>query len=451
MKIHFIAIGGSAMHNLAIALKLKGFLISGSDDIIREPSKSRLAKYSLLPESEGWFPEKIKKDLDAIVLGMHAKKDNPELLEAKKNGLKIYSYPEFIFEMSKDKLRVVIGGSHGKTSITSMILHVLNIQNIETDFMVGAQLSGFDVMVKLSKKSKFIVLEGDEYLSSVIDPRPKFHLYKPNFAVLSGIAWDHINVFKTFEDYCNQFKIFIETIEDNGILVYNSNDIHVSNVIKSIKKKIKMIPYSIIKNEIINGITNIRFERDLFPIQLFGKHNIENISAACQICTLMGVEKIDFFNAIKTFKGADNRLELIYKSNSSFVYKDFAHSPSKVKATVNAVKLQYPNKKLIVAFELHTYSSLNPVFIKKYRNTLKNADDCVISFSEKNMKIKRFKPIAHELIINAFNHQKINIATDLISFEQILLSFDLSNSVLLLMSSGNFNGFDYKKIKKILK
>ena len=451
MKIHFIAIGGSAMHNLAIALKLKGFLISGSDDVIREPSKSRLAKYSLLPESEGWFPEKIKKDLDAIVLGMHAKKDNPELLEAKKNGLKIYSYPEFIFEMSKDKLRVVIGGSHGKTSITSMILHVLNIQNIETDFMVGAQLSGFDVMVKLSKKSKFIVLEGDEYLSSVIDPRPKFHLYKPNFAVLSGIAWDHINVFKTFEDYCNQFKIFIETIEDNGILVYNSNDIHVSNVIKSIKKKIKMIPYSIIKNEIINGITNIRFERDLFPIQLFGKHNIENISAACQICTLMGVEKIDFFNAIKTFKGADNRLELIYKSNSSFVYKDFAHSPSKVKATVNAVKLQYPNKKLIVAFELHTYSSLNPVFIKKYRNTLKNADDCVISFSEKNMKIKRFKPIAHELIINAFNHQKINIATDLISFEQILLSFDLSNSVLLLMSSGNFNGFDYKKIKKILK
>ena len=451
MKIHFIAIGGSAMHNLAIALKLKGFLISGSDDIIREPSKSRLAKYSLLPESEGWFPEKIKKDLDAIVLGMHAKKDNPELLEAKKNGLKIYSYPEFIFEMSKDKLRVVIGGSHGKTSITSMILHVLNIQNIETDFMVGAQLSGFDVMVKLSKKSKFIVLEGDEYLSSVIDPRPKFHLYKPNFAVLSGIAWDHINVFKTFEDYCNQFKIFIETIEDNGILVYNSNDIHVSNIIKSIKKKIKMIPYSIIKNEIINGITNIRFERDLFPIQLFGKHNIENISAACQICTLMGVEKIDFFNAIKTFKGADNRLELIYKSNSSFVYKDFAHSPSKVKATVNAIKLQYPNKKLIVAFELHTYSSLNPVFIKKYRNTLKNADDCVISFSEKNMKIKRFKPIAHELIINAFNHQKINIATDLISFEQILLSFDLSNSVLLLMSSGNFNGFDYKKIKKILK
>ena len=451
MKIHFIAIGGSAMHNLAIALKLKGFLISGSDDIIREPSKSRLAKYSLLPESEGWFPEKIKKDLDAIVLGMHAKKDNLELLEAKKNGLKIYSYPELIFEMSKDKLRVVIGGSHGKTSITSMILHVLNIQNIETDFMVGAQLSGFDVMVKLSKKSKFIVLEGDEYLSSVIDPRPKFHLYKPNFAVLSGIAWDHINVFKTFEDYCNQFKIFIETIEDNGILVYNSNDVHISNVIKSIKKKIKIIPYSIIENEIIDGITNIRFEGDLFPIQLFGNHNLENISAAFQICSLMGVDKIDFFNAIKTFKGADNRLQLIFKSNLSFVYKDFAHSPSKVKATVNAVKLQYPNKKLIVAFELHTYSSLNPVFIKKYRNTLKNADDCVISFSEKNMKIKGFHPIGHELIINAFNHQKINIATDLISFEQILLSFDLSNSVLLLMSSGNFNGFDYKKIKKILK
>ena len=451
MKIHFIAIGGSAMHNLAIALKLKGFLISGSDDIIRDPSKSRLDKHGLLPESEGWFPEKIKKDLDAIVLGMHAKKDNLELLEAKKNGLKIYSYPEFIFEMSKDKLRVVIGGSHGKTSITSMILHVLKIQNIETDFMVGAQLSGFDVMVKLSEKSKFIVLEGDEYLSSVIDPRPKFHLYKPNLAVLSGIAWDHINVFKTFEDYCNQFRIFIDTIVDNGILVYNSNDVHLTNIVKSTKRKIKMIPYSIIENQIIDGTTNIKFGKDLFPLQLFGNHNLENISAAFQICTLMGVKKVEFFDAIKSFKGADNRLELIHKSNSSFVYKDFAHSPSKVKATVNAVKLQYPNKKLIVAFELHTYSSLNPIFIKKYRDTLKNADECVISFSEKNMKIKGFQPIGYELIINAFNHQKIHVVTDLISFEKTLFSFDLSNTVLLLMSSGNFNGFDYRKIKKILK
>ena len=451
MKIHFIAIGGSAMHNLAIALKLKGFSISGSDDIIREPSKSRLTKHNLLPESEGWFPEKINRDLDAIVLGMHAKKDNLELLEAKRNGLKIYSYPEFIFEMSKNKLRIVIGGSHGKTSITSMILHVLKIQNIETDFMVGAQLTGFDVMVKLSEKSKFIVLEGDEYLSSVIDPRPKFHLYKPNLAVLSGIAWDHINVFKTFQDYCNQFKIFIESIEDNGILVYNSNDIHLSNILKSIKKKIKMIPYSIIENEIIDGITNIILGKDLFPIQLFGNHNLENISAAFQICTLMGINKIDFFNSMRSFKGADNRLELIYKSNSSFVYKDFAHSPSKVKATVNAVKLQYPNKKLIVAFELHTYSSLNPIFIKRYKNTLKNADECIISFSEKNMIIKGFQPIGNELIINAFNHQKMNVTTDLISFEETLLSFNLSNSVLLLMSSGNFNGFDYNKIKKIMK
>ena len=451
MKIHFIAIGGSAMHNLAIALKLKGFSISGSDDIIRDPSKSRLAKHGLLPESEGWFPEKINKDLDAIVLGMHAKKDNLELLEAQKYGLKIYSYPEFIFEMSKNKLRVVIGGSHGKTSITSMILHVLKIQNIETDFMVGAQLSGFDVMVKLSEKSKFIILEGDEYLSSVIDPRPKFHLYKPNFAVISGIAWDHINVFKTFEDYCNQFRTFINTIEDNGILVYNLNDIHLSKIVKSIKRKIKLIPYSMIENQIIDGITNIKYGKDFFPIQLFGNHNLENISAALQICTLMGVNQIDFFNAIKSFNGADNRLELIYKSNSSFVYKDFAHSPSKVKATVNAVKLQYPNKKLIVAFELHTYSSLNQKFIKNYRNTLKNADECLISFSEKNMEIKGFEPLSHKLIMNAFNHHKIKLATDLVSFEKILLSFDLSNSVLLLMSSGNFNGFDYKKIKKNLK
>ena len=317
--------------------------------------------------------------------------------------------------------------------------------------MVGAQLTGFDVMVKLSEKSKFIILEGDEYLSSVIDPRPKFHLYKPNFAVISGIAWDHINVFKTFEDYCNQFRTFINTIEDNGILVYNLNDIHLSKIVKSIKRKIKLIPYSMIENQIIDGITNIKFGKDLFPIKLFGNHNLENISAALQICTLMGVNQIDFFNAIKSFKGADNRLELIYKSNSSFVYKDFAHSPSKVKATVNAVKLQYRNKKLIVAFELHTFSSLNQKFIKNYRNTLKNADECVIFFSEKNMEIKGFEPLSHKLIMNAFNHQKIKLTTDLVSFEKILLSFDLSNSVLLLMSSGNFNGFDYKKVKKNLK
>ena len=448
MKIHFIAIGGSAMHNLAIALKLKGFSITGSDDAINDPSRSRLKKYNLLPQKEGWFSDKITSDIDAVVLGMHAKDDNPELLKAREIGLKIYSYPEFIFNQSKDKIRIVIGGSHGKTSITSLVLHVLSTLNIEYDYMVGAQLDGFEVMVKLSDTSKYIVLEGDEYLSSALDRRPKFHLYKPHIALISGIAWDHINVFKTFENYLKQFEIFINSIEKNGTLVYNELDPELKKLVSSNKSNLNYIPYSIPKHKIIDGISFIDVNNRLYRLKIFGDHNLQNISGALNICKALGVESEDFYNAITSFNGASNRLELVYKSSETIIFKDFAHSPSKVKATTEAVHKQFPNRKLISFFELHTYSSLNPLFLEKYRDTLKHSDECYIYYSEKNMRIKRLEPIDSELIIRSFNHSSLTVIDNYEKLNKKIYDLDLSNSVLLMMSSGKFGGLDIDKIKK---
>ena len=448
MKIHFIAIGGSAMHNLAIALKLKGFSITGSDDAINDPSRSRLKKYNLLPQKEGWFSDKITSDIDAVVLGMHAKDDNPELLKARKIGLKIYSYPEFIFNQSKDKIRIVIGGSHGKTSITSLVLHVLSTLNIEYDYMVGAQLDGFEVMVKLTDTSKYIVLEGDEYLSSALDLRPKFHLYKPHIALISGIAWDHINVFKTFENYLKQFEIFINSIEKNGTLVYNELDPELKKLVSSNKSNLNYIPYSIPKHKIIDGISFIDINNRLYRLKIFGDHNLQNISGALNICKALGVESEDFYNAITSFNGASNRLELVYKSSDTIIFKDFAHSPSKVKATTEAVHKQFPNRKLISFFELHTYSSLNPLFLEKYRDTLKHSDECYIYYSEKNMRIKRLEPIDSELIIRSFNHSSLTVIDNYEKLNKKIHDLDLSNSVLLMMSSGKFGGLDIDKIKK---
>ena len=448
MKIHFIAIGGSAMHNLAIALKLKGFSITGSDDAINDPSRSRLKKYNLLPQKEGWFSERITSDIDAVVLGMHAKDDNPELLKAREIGLKIYSYPEFIFNQSKDKIRIVIGGSHGKTSITSLVLHVLSTLNIESDYMVGAQLDGFEVMVKLTDTSKYIVLEGDEYLSSALDLRPKFHLYKPHVALISGIAWDHINVFKTFESYLKQFEIFINSIEKNGTLVYNEIDHELKKLVSSNKSNLNYIPYSIPKHKIIDGVSFIDVNNRLYRLKIFGDHNLQNISGALNICKALGVESEDFYNAITSFNGASNRLELVYKSSETIIFKDFAHSPSKVKATTEAVHKQFPNRKLISFFELHTYSSLNPLFLEKYRDTLKHSDECYIYFSEKNMRIKRLEPIDSELIIRSFNHSSLTVIDNYEKLNKKIYDLDLSNSVLLMMSSGKFGGLDIDKIKK---
>ncbi|WP_034259352.1 UDP-N-acetylmuramate--L-alanine ligase [Altibacter lentus] len=447
MRIHFIAIGGSAMHNLAMALHDKGDQVTGSDDEIFEPSKGRLANRGLLPQTYGWFPEKITKELDAVILGMHAKNDNPELLRAKELGIKIYSYPEFLYEQSKHKTRVVIGGSHGKTTITSMILHVLQYHHKEVDYMVGAQLEGFDVMVKLTDDNDFIVLEGDEYLSSPIDRRPKFHLYKPNIALLSGIAWDHINVFPTFENYVEQFDVFLEQITDGGAIIYNEEDPEVKKVVGRTASLIKKYPYRTPSYTIENGQTLLETPEGPMPIEIFGKHNLNNLEGARWICQLMGVDANDFYEAIATFGGASKRLEKIAESGTAVAYKDFAHSPSKVKATTQAVKDQYPDRKLIACLELHTYSSLNPEFLKEYQGALDAADSAVVFYSPHAVMIKKLEEIKGEQIDEAFGRDDLMVFTNPADFKTYLYSQDFQNTALLLMSSGNYGGLDFNEVK----
>lgn len=439
MRIHFIAIGGSAMHNLAIALKNKGYIVTGSDDIIFEPSKSRLESRGLLPSEFGWFEDNISSAIDAVILGMHAKSDNPELLKAKALGLKVYSYPEFLYEQSKYKTRVVIGGSHGKTTITSMILHVMNYHNRDVDFMVGAQLEGFDVMVKLTDESDFIVLEGDEYLSSPIDPRPKFHLYKPNIALLSGIAWDHVNVFPTMEDYKKQFEIFIDSIVEGGSLTFNAEDTILSEIVTDSENQIRKMGYNTPDYFIENGQTYINTEEGDLPVEVFGAHNLNNLEGAKWICQHMGVDESDFYEAITTFKGASKRLELIGSGNNSAIFKDFAHSPSKVKATTHAVKNQFLDRKLIACIELHTYSSLDPVFIKEYKDTLHFADEAIVFYSSRALEIKKKTPIPNQDIRDAFN-QSVKVFSNSDELKAYLISKSLRNTNLLFMSSGDYGG-----------
>ena len=447
MKLHFIAIGGSAMHNLALALHHKGYQVSGSDDAIFEPSRSRLKKFDLLPEELGWFPEKINISIDAVILGMHAKADNPELLKARELGLKIYSYPEFLYEQSKNKTRVVIGGSHGKTTITSMILHVLHYHDREIDFMVGAQLDGFDTMVHLTEENDFILLEGDEYLSSAIDRRPKFHLYKPNIALLSGISWDHINVFPTYEIYLEQFKIFVDSIVSGGIIVYNQEDAELVSIADETQNQIRKHPYYTPDYRIENGTTILDTPEGDMPIEVFGAHNLNNLAGAKWICQHMGIDEDDFYEAVATFKGASKRLEKIVESKSTVVFKDFAHSPSKVMATTKAVREQFPAKKLIACLELHTYSSLNPEFLKEYQKSLDPADEAVVFFSPEALEIKKMQPISKEQIRKAFDKKDLIVYTTPQEFKEHLQDLDYSNSVLLLMSSGNYGGLDFEEIK----
>ncbi len=450
MHIHFIAIGGSAMHNLALALHHKGYIVTGSDDVIFEPSKGRLATKGLLPEVFGWFPEKIHKDLDAVILGMHAKPENPELLRAQELGLTIYSYPEFLYEQSKDKTRVVIGGSHGKTTITSMILHVLNYHGIEVDYMVGAQLDGFDRMVHLTEKNDFMVLEGDEYLSSPIDRRPKFHLYKPNIALLSGIAWDHINVFPTFENYVEQFQIFVDSIVKGGSITYNEEDPEVVKVVEASENAIRKLPYSTPEYSVEDGQTLLETPEGPMPIEIFGKHNLNNLAGAKWICQNMGVDEDDFYEAIATFSGASKRLEKIAEGDSAVVYKDFAHSPSKVAATTNAVKEQYPNRKVIACLELHTYSSFNAEFLKEYKGALDAADEAIVFYLPESVKIKKLKEVTPAQISQAFERDDLQIYTNANAFKDFVFDQDYKNSVLLLMSSGNYGGLDLEALKSLI-
>ncbi|MCG9793993.1 UDP-N-acetylmuramate--L-alanine ligase [Flavobacterium algicola] len=450
MKTHFIAIGGSAMHNLALALHNKGYQVTGSDDAIFEPSKSRLDKKGILPAELGWFPEKITQDIEAIILGMHAKADNPELLKAQELGLKIYSYPEFLYEQSKNKTRVVIGGSHGKTTITSMILHVMHYHNIEVDYMVGAQLEGFDTMVHLTETNDFMVLEGDEYLSSPIDRRPKFHLYQPNIALISGIAWDHINVFPTYDNYVEQFEIFIDKITNGGILVYNEEDAEVKRVAEAANCPIRKLPYTTPNYKVENGTTLLETPEGDMPIEVFGAHNLNNLAGAKWICQNMGVDEAEFYEAIASFKGASKRLEKIGESRGKVAYKDFAHSPSKVAATTKAVKEQYPDRKLIACLELHTYSSLNAAFLKEYEGALEHADIAVVFYSPDAVKIKQLQEVTYDQIATAFNRKDLIIYTNPIAFKEYLFGLDFNNSALLLMSSGNYGGLNFDEVKALM-
>lgn len=450
MRTHFIAIGGAAMHNLALALHNKGYKVTGSDDAIFEPSKSRLQAKGLLPDQEGWFPEKITTDIEAIILGMHAKADNPELLKAQELGLKIYSYPEFLYEQSKNKTRVVIGGSHGKTTITSMILHVMNYHKIAVDYMVGALLEGFDTMVHLTEENDFIVLEGDEYLTSPIDLRPKFHLYQPNIALISGIAWDHINVFPTFDNYVEQFRIFTNQITKGGILIYNEEDVEVKKVAEDCENAIRKIPYTTPEYSVQNGKTLLHTPEGEMPIEVFGAHNLNNLAGAKWVCQCMGVDELDFYEAIATFKGASKRLEKIAESNNKVAYKDFAHSPSKVSATTRAVKAQYPDRKLVACLELHTYSSLNAEFLKEYEGALDAADVAVVFYSPDAVKIKRLEEVTYDQIAQSFKRDDLIIFTNPVEFKEFLFKQNFDNSALLLMSSGNYGGLDFDDVKGLI-
>lgn len=445
MRTHFIAIGGSAMHNLAIALKDKGYHVTGSDDAIFEPSRSRLEKKGILPEELGWFPEKITSDLDAVILGMHAHQDNPELARAKELGLKIYSYPEFLYEQSKNKTRVVIAGSHGKTTITSMILHVLNFHRKEVDYMVGAQLEGFDCMVKLTGDNDFMVLEGDEYLSSPIDLRSKFLLYQPNIALLSGIAWDHINVFKTFDDYVEQFRKFVASITPGGILVYNEEDPEVVKVVDNAENYFRKIPYKTPEYEIINGTVHLKTEMGDIPLSVFGTHNLLNLEGARHICQHLGIMDEDFYEAIMSFKGASKRLEKVDREDQGTLYKDFAHAPSKVKAAVKAFTEQFKNKKTHGFLELHTYSSLNPVFLEQYDHAMDGLNEAVVFYSEDALKIKRMEPISPDLIRAKFKNENLKVFTNAEELHAYWNTLDKTDGVYLMMSSGNFGGLDLTK------
>ncbi len=446
MRVHFIAIGGSAMHNLAIALHKKGYIISGSDDEIFEPSKSRLAAYDLLPETRGWDASRVTPAIDAVILGMHAKADNPELLKAKELGIKIFSYPEYLFEQSKNKKRIVIGGSHGKTTITAMILHVLQKAGIDCDYMVGAQLEGFDVMVRLTDEAPIMVIEGDEYLTSPIDLRPKFHLYKPDIALLSGVAWDHINVFTTFEQYVDQFVIFINQISPGGCLIFCSEDDELQRICPGSRTDIAIIPYGTLRHEIQNGVTNILSNNDHYPLQIFGKHNLLNLNGARLICNQLGISDLTFYEAIQSFKGASKRLELIAQQGNRVVYKDFAHAPSKVKATLQAVKEQFPDRKVVACLELHTYSSLNQEFLSHYKGTLDWADSAILYFNPHALQLKRLPDITVKQVMEGFMKPGMEVFTSsMMMVERLLLEKD-PESVLLMMSSGNYDGVDLKKL-----
>lgn len=446
MKVHFIAIGGSVMHQLAIALSKKGYEVSGSDDEIFEPALSNLKEQGILPDSNGWFPEKIEKDLDAVILGMHARADNPELIKARELGLKIYSFPEYIYQESQDKKRLIVGGSHGKTTTTAMIMHVLRTNQQAFDYLVGARLEGFDQSVNLTD-APLIVCEGDEYPASTLEKRPKFHFLFPHIAILTGIAWDHINVFPTFENYLEQFVIFIQKIEKGGVLIYNETDPELNKLVNSNKRDdIRYISYGIPEHFIESGKTTVTFDQFSSRLKVFGNHNLLNLHAAYLALRETGLSTEQIVSAIGSFAGASRRLELLAETASATVYRDFAHAPSKLKATTQAVKLQFPERKLIAVFELHTYSSLNEKFMHEYRDALELADEALVYYSKHALEIKRLPDLDPQVIKDGFNKEGLLVMNNREELLQWLHLRDYENACLLLMSSGNYDGIDVIKL-----
>ncbi|WP_262490420.1 UDP-N-acetylmuramate--L-alanine ligase [Hymenobacter lapidarius] len=441
--IHLIAVGGSIMHNLALALHRRGAHVTGSDDEIFEPAKGRLAAAGLLPAQEGWDVGNITPDLDAVIVGMHARPDNPELLRAQELGLKIYSFPEYIYEASRDKQRIVIGGSHGKTSITACILHVLRYHGRIFDYAVGAQLAGFDLMVQLTDEAPIIIIEGDEYLSSPVDRRPKFHLYQHHIGVISGISWDHINVFPTEENYREQFRIFADMTPKAGVLIYDRDDEQTQLIAVPSNPDVTYVGYGPHEHVIRDGRTYLLNKKDEeVAIQVFGEHNLRNISAAKEVCKQLGIKGKDFFKAIASFPGAARRLELVKEGATSVVYKDFAHAPSKLKATATALKKQFPQRRLVACLELHTFSSLNPAFLPQYAHCFDAPDVAVVYFNPQVLAHKRLPPLAAATVVEAFQRPDLRVITDSTELAAFLREQEWANANLLLMSSGTFDGLD---------
>jgi len=449
--IHFIAIGGSAMHNLAIALSRKGYKVTGSDDEFFDPSKARLAKEGLLPDYKGWNPEVLTENTHAVIVGMHARKDNPELAKAQNLGLRIYSYPEYLYEETKTKTRVVVAGSHGKTTVTSMLLHALHKLNAKPDYMVGAQLDGFDCMVKLTSEANLAVIEGDEYLSSPTDLRPKFHLYKPNITIITGIAWDHINVFPTFENYLDQFRIYIKGIEPGGTLFWFEEDVHLQQLVaEKPNSAIEYIPYNCLYHTVENGKTKMHVAGHDFPLEIFGLHNLQNLTGVVQMLAKLGYAEADVLNAMNGFTGASKRLEKVHETPNSVFYKDFAHAPSKLKATTHAFKKQFPERRMVACIELHTFSSLNKEFLPQYKGTLDLADEALVYFNPEVIKHKKLAPITEQEVLDAFGANHVKVFTNSNVLVDTLKAKTWENQNLLMMTSGNFDGVNFENLAKEL-
>nr|WP_040006932.1 Mur ligase family protein [Fibrisoma limi] len=449
--IHFISIGGSAMHNLALALHQQGYFVTGSDDEIYEPSRTRLEQAGLLPAQIGWFPDKIHAALDAVIVGMHARRDNPELIKALELGLPIFSYPEYIYQQSQHKQRIVIAGSHGKTTITSIILHVLKYHNREFDYLVGAQLEGFQTMARLSTDAPIIIIEGDEYASSPIDASPKFLHYKPHIALISGIAWDHVNIYPTWDEYVDQFEFLAEAMPKAGILVFDESDDMLDVIGQKERTDIIKIPYDAHPSEIIDGKTYLLTKNGgKVPVLLFGEHNMKNIAGAMAICDRLAITEDLFYEAISSFKGAAKRLEKIVEEGDRILFRDYAHAPSKVEASTKAVRQQFPGRKLLAAVELHTYSSLNKTFLSQYEGCLDDADIAVIYFDSHTLAVKQLPPITVDDVKLAFKRPDLHVFTDSVQLLEFLISQTSIAEIFLLMSSGNFGGLSLESIEEKL-